>query len=108
MRLVDKALNTPGLMLFKAMGGPHTVQVFAAYEDEPPPSVPVAGSSSDAPRARDPGVRVRLALRQSGMAIHVDAESKRPITLHIDEDDEVWIASQSRCMAWVVPSWANP
>jgi hypothetical protein len=86
--VVDRKLNTPGILLYKQDNEAGNVSVYAAGQ-----------TTTDNGQDTYP---VRLTSRVSGLSIVVHAQSKTPIRLHVCKGDEIWISGENECVAWCV------
>jgi hypothetical protein len=86
--VVDRKLNTPGILLYK--------------QDQDSGKVCVYAASRDNTDLVEEFYRVRLTSRSSAISVMVDANPRTPIPLHVCKDDEIWISSECECVAWCV------
>ena len=49
---------------------------------------------------KERGHTVRLTCRSSGVSIMVHASDKTPVRVRVAPADELWISSDTRCVAW--------
>lgn len=86
--VVDRKLDTPGILLYK--------------QDQDSGKVCVYAASKNITDNVEGGYPVRLTSRLSAVSVMVHANAKTPIRLHVCKGDEIWISSEHECVAWCV------
>jgi hypothetical protein len=92
---VTKKLTTPGQLLYKN-----------PWNEAVPVDVHVSKSMAmrriEEIDNANGGIPCRLSVRSSGIDIMTNGDARSPIPILLDGDDELWIASDHDCVAWVL------